>query len=268
MSKYLLNNNEGVLSVGLTEDGEIARIGHTVNLDCTFQQGVDIIHTKETYLAEGLDNPDILAFFNRSEDDPLYGILFTDTDGYMVSQTRELIRVIRERFPFKEAEEYPQLRDEFLSACVLFAEYPSSEGMPAEQIVDAVVAQEEPANLPHRIVRLAKTLSFTPQPDDKATIVTTRAFYKNDKDVYVSNGINFQPSRLLFSNEGELLLNDNTTHTSVHVELPSYLTEYYVVHQNVTINEYSTEQPKRYISYIVNKINVVEGAKVDGVSEE
>lgn len=270
MSKYLLNLDKGILSVGLKEDGSLSRIGHTVTLDSTFQQEVDVVHTKQTYIAAGLNDPDILDFFNRDPEDPLYGILYRKEDKYVVERTREIVGVIRNRFEgIKEDGGTNQILDEVLLACVGMLDLPESEDATAEQIVDGCVYFQGPIERPNSATVLAEVKQWAGEPHHSFDSTSRRVWYKpNAESGYISNAVILQLTRFQYDNKGEANL-DTGAHTAQHViQLPEGVNEFYEIETCRRIVGTNLDTPLRHTSFIFNKVIVVEKPKEEDSTDK
>lgn len=88
-SQVLYNCKDGILAAGFDlEDNLIpAQFAPTMQYPGTLQMDCDVVHTKDTYKG---DDEYIIDFFNREEDHPEYGVLYTEDNKHLLTNVGKL----------------------------------------------------------------------------------------------------------------------------------------------------------------------------------
>lgn len=241
------DQGETILSVGFKADGTLANVHYTTESPYTYQMGVDTIHTKSTY--DG-DNQDVIDFFNREEDHPLYGVLSNGISEKTIYRVQEFIGVINGKFPFAEKEGYPLVKDELLKVAV------STIGLYDDKTVSEVMDihfdfKSEIVEVSNHHVRLSYVAELV---GAGANVIETTVWYPSPSGDWVSNCLTIEPPALRYDNEGETLANNTTIHTSTVVTLPPETDEYYILNRIVTWDGNPEHQPVTLVQTQLHKI--------------
>lgn len=248
---YLLNLTAGKLVVGLNDKGELASIHHTCSASCTYQQNVDTIHDANTY--DG-DNPDVLDFFKRSKDDPLYGVLYESDNKRLVVKVRHCIDKLNELFG-EEVPNVVQIKDDMLFAFVnnagLFPE------LSADEIFNrTVIVSDEDTTVDNNVALLEFQISHNVVTSNLVQC-QSYVWYKDKDGKLIHNCIIPKFGNLRYKNEDEVARPlSHTSDVTMVVKLPEYVSEYYTLYKRKGLPESIDPRLMKVITFTVSK-NVI-----------
>lgn len=237
-----------VLSVGFTEAGHLARIGYTCESPYSFQQEVEVIHTKDIYDGE---DPNVLEFFERSPDHPLYGILSDGISTEVLFQIQEFMDIINTKFPYQEKEGYPLVKDELLRVLVgTIGRYPDKT---PKELFDVHVEISDTTEVSNHIVRLVNNAES--YDDGGFSVLDVSVWYPDEDNKWVSNSLLQSPPSLRFGNVDEELMNKTVVESSTLIKLPKCVKHYHLVSRSVFWNGVQGQPPVTVVNITPVDIN-------------